>query len=111
MNLEIPYQVVLLSTGDMGFSAEKTFDIEAWIPSETNIEKFQAAHLAVLFKLEEWVLNINLKKEMNLLGTLNGSGLAVGRLLIALLENNQNEDGSITIPNVLKKYMNNLDKI
>ena len=65
----------------------------------------------VLFKLEEWELNINLKNGNEFVGTLNGSGLAVGRLMIALLENNQNEDGSITIPNVLKKYMNNLDKI
>ena len=65
----------------------------------------------VLFKQEEWELNINLKNEKDFVYTLNGSGLAVGRLMIALLENNQNEDGSVTIPNVLKKYMNNLDKI
>ena len=76
-----------------------------------NIEKFQAVHLVVLFKLEGWVLNINHQNGNDFVGTLNGSGLAVGRLMIALLENNQNEDGSITIPNVLKKYMNNLDKI
>ena len=65
--LEIPYQVLLLSSGDMGFSAEKTYDIEAWIPSEKNIEKFQAVLLVALFKLEEWELNINLIMEMNLL--------------------------------------------
>ena len=64
-----------------------------------------------LFKLEEWEQNINQKMDNEFVGTLNGSGLAVGRLMIALLENNQNEDGSINIPNVLKKYMNNLDKI
>ena len=64
----------------------------------------------VHFKLEEWVLSIKHQKGNEFVGTLNGSGLAVGRLIIALLENNQNEDGSVTIPNVLKKYMNNLIK-
>ena len=64
--LEIPYQVVLLSTGDMGFSAEKTYDIEAWIPSEKNIEKYLVAHHVVHFNLEEWALSINLKMGMNL---------------------------------------------
>ena len=59
------YQVVLLSTGDMGFSAEKTYDIEAWIPSENSIEKYQVAHLVEPFKPEEWELNTNLKMEMN----------------------------------------------
>ena len=109
--LEIPYQVILLSSGDMGFSAEKTFDIEAWIPSEKKYREisscsscgsFQARRMAAKYKSE----NLN-----EFVGTLNGSGLAVGRLMIALLENNQNEDGSINIPHVLKKYMNNLDKI
>ena len=65
-NLEIPYQVLLLSTGDMGFSAEKTYDIEAWIPSGINTGKFQVVHHADLFKLEEWMLNTNLKMAMNL---------------------------------------------
>ena len=109
--LNIPYQVVLLSSGDMGFSAEKTFDIEAWIPSENRYREisscsscgtFQARRMGAKFKSQ----NVN-----EFVGTLNGSGLAVGRLMIALLENNQNEDGTVTIPNVLKKYMNNLDKI
>ena len=109
--LKIPYQVILLSSGDMGFSAEKTYDIEAWIPSEKKYREisscsscgsFQARRMNAKYKNE----NVN-----EFVGTLNGSGLAVGRLMIALLENNQNEDGSVNIPNVLKKYMNNLDKI
>ena len=65
--LDIPYQTVLLSTGDMGFSAEKTYDLEAWIPSEKNTEKYQAVLLVVYFKQEEWVQNIKLKMVMNLL--------------------------------------------
>ena len=95
--LEIPYQIVLLSTGDMGFSAEKTYDIEAWIPSEKNTEKSQVAHLVDHFKRGEWEQNIKQKDGNEFVSTLNGSGLAVGRLIIALLENNQNEDGSVTI--------------
>ena len=106
--LELPYQTVLLSTGDMGFSAEN-YDIEV-DPSENRYREISSCCHVEPFKLEEWEQNINLKMEMNFY-TLNGSGLAVGRLIIALLENNQNEDGSINIPNVLKKYMNNLDKI
>ena len=94
----------------MGFSAEKTYDIEAWIPSEKKYREISSCSSCGSFKPEEWELNIKLIMEMNLLEHLNGSGLAVGRLMIALLENNQNEDGSINIPNVLKKYMNNLRK-
>ncbi len=109
--LMIPFQVVLLSSGDMGFSAEKTYDIEVWIPSENKYREisscsscgsFQARRMGAKFKDQ----NVN-----EFVATLNGSGLAVGRLIIALLENNQNEDGTVTIPNVLKKYMNNLGKI
>ncbi len=109
--LEIPYQVVLLSTGDMGFSAEKTFDIEAWIPSENKYREISSCSSCGSFQARR--MNAKYKSDNNneFLGTLNGSGLAVGRLIIALIENNQNEDGSITIPTILKKYMNNADKI
>ena len=110
-NLEIPYQVVLLSTGDMGFSAEKTYDIEAWIPSENQYREISSCSSCGSFQARRMGAKFKFKDGNELVGTLNGSGLAVGRLMIALLENNQNEDGSITIPNVLKKYMNNLDKI
>ena len=111
-DLKLPYRKIILSTGDMGFSAEKTFDIEVWLPSESKYREisscsscgsFQARRMKARFK--------NSKNETNFLGTLNGSGLAVGRTLIAILENYQEEDGSINIPEVLKPYMNNLDKI
>ena len=110
--LKLPYRKVILSSGDMGFSAEKTFDIEVWLPSEkkyreisscSSCRSFQARRMKARFK--------NDKKETVFLGTLNGSGLAVGRTLIAILENYQDADGSITVPDVLKPYMNNLNKI
>ena len=109
--LEIPYQVVLLSSGDMGFSAEKTYDIEAWIPSESKYREISSCSSCGSFQARRMGAKYKSEKGSDFLGTLNGSGLAVGRLMIALLENNQNEDGSINIPNVLKKYMNNLEKI
>ena len=109
--LEIPYQVVLLSSGDMGFSAEKTYDIEAWIPSEKKYREISSCSSCGSFQARRMGAKYKSDSGNEYVGTLNGSGLAVGRLMIALLENNQNEDGSVTIPNVLKKYMNNLDKI
>ena len=109
--LDIPYQVILLSTGDMGFSAEKTFDIEAWIPSESKYREISSCSSCGSFQARRMGAKYKSSSGNEYVGTLNGSGLAVGRLMIALLENNQNEDGSITIPSILKKYMNNLDKI
>ena len=109
--LEIPYQVVLLSTGDMGFSAEKTYDIEVWIPSENKYREISSCSSCGTFQARRMGAKYKSQNGNEFLGTLNGSGLAVGRLIIAILENNQNKDGSITVPNVLKKYMNNLDKI
>ena len=106
--LEIPYQVILLSSGDMGFSAEKTFDIECWIPSEKKYREisscsscgsFQARRMKARYK--------NKNNETVFVGTLNGSGLAVGRTLIAILENYQTSDGNVEIPKVLQKYFNN----
>ncbi len=109
--LDIPYQVVLLSTGDMGFSAEKTFDIEAWIPSENKYREISSCSSCGTFQARRMSAKYKTSLGNEFVSTLNGSGLAVGRLMIALLENNQNQDGSVTIPNALKKYMNNLDKI
>ena len=109
--LEIPYQVVLLSSGDMGFSAEKTYDIEAWIPSEKKYREISSCSSCGTFQARRMGAKFKSDEGNDFVGTLNGSGLAVGRLMIALLENNQNEDGSINIPIVLKKYMNNLEKI
>ncbi len=110
--LNIPYQVVLLSSGDMGFSAEKTYDIESWIPYEKKYREISSCSSCGTFQARR--MNAKYKKASSgtdFVGTLNGSGLAVGRLLIALIENNQNEDGSISIPPPLKKYMNNLEKL
>ena len=110
--LEIPYRKMILCSGDMGFSAEKTYDIEVWLPSENKYREisscsscstFQAVRMKTRYK--------NQKNETLYAGTLNGSGLAVGRTLIAILENYQQKDGSITIPKVLRPYMNNLEKI
>ena len=109
--LDIPYRVVLLSSGDMGFSAEKTFDIEAWIPSENKYREISSCSSCASFQARRMGAKYKSEDGNNFVATLNGSGLAVGRLMIALLENNQNEDGSVNIPDELKKYMNNLDKI
>ena len=109
--LEIPYQVILFSSGDMGFSAEKTYDIEAWIPSENKYREISSCSSCGTFQSRRMGAKFKSEKGSEFLGTLNGSGLAVGRLMIALLENNQNEDGSVNIPPVLRKYMNNQDKI
>ncbi len=110
--LELPYRVVSLCTGDMGFGAAKTYDLEVWLPAQntyreissvSNCEAFQARRLQARFR------NENGKPE--LVHTLNGSGLAVGRTLVAVLENYQNADGSVTVPAVLRPYMNNLEAI
>jgi seryl-tRNA synthetase len=104
--LELPYRVVSLCTGDMGFGAAKTYDLEVWLPAQntyreissvSNCEAFQARRLQARFR------NANGKPE--LLHTLNGSGLAVGRTLVAVLENNQNADGSVSVPKALQPYM------
>ena len=109
--LEIPYQIILLSSGDMGFSAEITYDIEAWIPSENKYREISSCSSCGTFQSRRMGAKFKSEKGLEFLGTLNGSGLAVGRLMIALLENNQNEDGSVNIPPILRKYMNNQDKI
>ncbi|HEY9268890.1 MAG TPA: serine--tRNA ligase [Methylotenera sp.] len=110
--LELPYRVVSLCTGDMGFGAAKTYDLEVWLPAQntyreissvSNCEAFQARRLQARFR------NENGKPE--LVHTLNGSGLAVGRTLVAVLENYQQADGSVKVPQVLKAYMNNLEYI
>jgi seryl-tRNA synthetase len=109
--LNIPYQVKLLCTGDMGFSSEKTYDIEAWIPYENKFREISSCSSCGTFQSKRMGAKFKTSKGPKHVGTLNGSGLAVGRLLIALVENNQNSDGSISIPEVLQKYMNKLDKI
>ena len=111
-DLKLPYRKIILCTGDMGFGAEKTYDLEVWLPSENKYREisscsscgsFQARRMKARYK--------NKDNNIEFVGTLNGSGLAVGRTLIAILENYQLEDGSIIIPEVLKPYMGNIDKI
>jgi len=110
--LELPYRKIVLSTGDMGFSAEKTYDIEVWLPSEKKYREISSCSSCGTFQARRMKARYkNKNNETEFVGTLNGSGLAVGRTLIAILENYQNSDGSITIPEVLKPYMNNLEKI
>ena len=110
--LNLPYRVVALSTGDMGFSAAKTYDLEVWIPAQdtyreisscSNCEDFQARRAMIRYRDENG--------KMQYVHTLNGSGLAVGRTVAAILENYQNEDGSVTIPEVLVPYMGGVTKI
>ncbi len=110
--LELPYRVVALCAGDMGFSAAKTYDIEVWLPAQntyreisscSNFESFQARRMRARFRNE--------KGKPELVHTLNGSGLAVGRTLVAILENNQNADGSVSVPKALQPYLGGLAKI
>ena len=110
--LKLPYRKIILSTGDMGFSAEKTYDIEVWIPSESKYREISSCSSCGTFQARRMKARYkNKNNETEFVGTLNGSGLAVGRTLIAILENYQNSDGTISIPDVLKPYMNNLEKI
>lgn len=111
--LNIPYRVVLLSTGDLGFSSAKTYDIEVWMPSYnryveisscSNFEDFQARRTNLRYRRED-------NGKLEYMHTLNGSGLAVGRTFAAILENFQEEDGSITVPEVLRPYLGNIEKI
>ena len=105
--LELPYRVVVLSTGDLGFSSAKTYDIEVWMPSYgryleisscSNFEDYQARRGSIRYK-------DNIKDKAKFVHTLNGSGVAVGRTVAAILENYQNEDGSVTVPAALRDLM------
>ena len=109
--LKLPYRSVILSTGDMGFSAEKTIDLEVWIPSENKYREISSCSSCGQFQSRRMKGKYKDDKHSDFLGTLNGSGLAVGRTLIAIMENYQNSDGSVVIPEVLRPYMNNLEKI
>ena len=110
--LKLPYRKIILSTGDMGFSAEKTYDIEVWLPSENKYREISSCSSCGTFQARRMKARYKNKDNVtDFVGTLNGSGLAVGRTLIAILENYQTEDGSVLIPDVLKPYMDNIDKI
>ena len=110
--LELPYRKVILCSGDMGFSAEKTYDIEVWLPSENKYREISSCSSCSTFQAQRMKTRYkNKNKETVFVGTLNGSGLAIGRTLIAVLENYQQKDGSIVVPKVLREYMNNLELI
>ncbi len=110
--LELPYRKVILCSGDMGFSAEKTYDIEVWLPSENKYREISSCSSCSSFQAQRMKSRYkNKNKETFFVGTLNGSGLAIGRTLIAVLENYQQKDGSIIVPKVLRPYMNNLELI
>ena len=111
-DLKLPYRKIILSTGDMGFSAEKTYDIEVWLPSEEKYREISSCSSCGTFQAKRMMARYkNKDNNIEFVGTLNGSGLAVGRTLIAILENYQTSDGSIIIPDALKPYMGNMDKI
>ena len=110
--LELPFRTIVLCTGDMGFGSAKTYDMEVWIPAQntyreisscSNMESFQARRMQARFR--------NAQGKPELVHTLNGSGLAVGRALVAVLENYQNADGSITVPDVLRPYMGGIERL
>ena len=110
--LEIPYRVIELCTGDLGFSAAKTYDIEVWLPSYnryveisscSNFEDYQARRANIRYRDKDG--------NVNFVHTLNGSALAVGRTFAAVLENYQNDDGSVTVPKVLRNYLGGMDVI
>ena len=109
--LKLPYRTVVLSTGDMGFSAEKTIDIEVWIPSEKKYREISSCSSCGQFQSRRMMAKYKKDSSSDFLGTLNGSGLAVGRTLIAIMENYQDSEGNVIIPDVLRPYMNNLEKI
>jgi seryl-tRNA synthetase len=109
--LELPYRKIILCSGDMGFSAEKTYDIEVWLPSENKYREISSCSSCGSFQSRRMKTRYKNEKETIFAGTLNGSGLAVGRTLVAILENYQESDGSITVPKILRPYMNNFQKI
>ena len=110
--LELPYRVVILCCGDLGFSASKTYDIEVWLPSQNQYREISSCSNCLSFQSRRMNARMrSLSNDIEPVHTLNGSGVAVGRALLAILENYQNKDGSVNIPVALKPYMNGLDKI
>jgi seryl-tRNA synthetase len=110
--LELPYRVMALCSGDIGFSSAKTYDLEVWLPAQnayreisscSNFEAFQARRMQARYRNE--------KGKPELVHTVNGSGLAVGRTLVAILENYQNADGSVTVPSTLRPYLGGMEKL
>ena len=107
--LELPYRVITLCTGDMGFGAVKTYDIEVWLPSQDTYREISSCSNCGDFQARRMGARVKDGKQTELVHTLNGSGLAVGRTLLAILENHQNADGTVNIPKVLQPYMGGLE--
>ncbi|MFN4224163.1 MAG: aminoacyl--tRNA ligase-related protein, partial [Fervidobacterium nodosum] len=104
--LGLPYRVVTLCTGDLGFAAAKTYDIEVWLPSYNSYKEISSCSNVTDFQARRGNIRYRAKDgKLNYVHTLNGSGLAIGRTLVAIMENYQNPDGTITIPEVLRPYM------
>jgi len=111
-SLDLPFRKILLSSGDMGFSAEKTYDLEVWIPSENKYREISSCSSCGQFQARRMNAKFKNKDNKNdFVATLNGSGLAVGRTMIAIIENFQEKDGSVRVPAPLRPYMHNLEKI
>ena len=111
--LDLAYRVIVLSTGDMGFSAQKTYDLEVWLPGQKAFREISSCSVCGDFQARRMQARFKGKNDKNprFVHTLNGSGVAVGRALIAVMETYQNEDGSITVPDVLQPYMRGVEKI
>jgi len=111
--LELPYRVVTLSTGDMGFAAAKTYDLEVWLPGQNSYREISSCSNCTDFQARRAMIRYrpDAKSKVRFVHTLNGSGLAVGRTLVAILENFQNRDGSVGIPKVLRPYLGGIDRI
>jgi seryl-tRNA synthetase len=111
--LDLAYRTMVLSTGDMGFGAQKTYDLEVWLPGQKAFREISSCSVCGDFQARRMQARFRRKDEKNprFVHTLNGSGVAVGRALIAVMETYQNEDGSITVPDVLRPYMGGLEKI
>jgi seryl-tRNA synthetase len=109
--LELPFRRMLLCAGDMGFSAKKTYDLEVWLPSQGKYREISSCSNCGDFQARRMNARYRSKDGVKFVHTLNGSGLAVGRTLVAILENYQNQDGSVTIPSVLQPYMGGKTKL
>jgi seryl-tRNA synthetase len=111
--LGLPYRVVTLCTGDMGFASQKTYDIEVWLPGQNRYREISSCSVCGDFQARRMLARYRPdgEKTTRFVHTLNGSGVAVGRALIAVLENYQNGDGSVTVPEVLRGYMGSIERI
>jgi len=111
--LELPYQVIVLSTGDMGFGARKTYDIEVWLPGQNMYREISSCSVCGDFQARRMNARFRAKggKDLHFVHTLNGSALAIGRTMVAIIENYQQEDGSVLVPEILRPYLGDAERI